>query len=85
MNSHLVEALLEAVYFFAECDDDVLDPDVSVQQLELTAAVLAKMSESEKLEFAKCCRQHSADIDKIDAEKRQFYMEVPENLGLVTE
>ncbi|QEG00946.1 hypothetical protein Mal15_50220 [Stieleria maiorica] len=78
MNKHLMQLTLDMIDFFANCDDDLVDPDVSVAKLEEIAFLLQQLSTRERNQFAKFVEQAA----ESNEEKSEFYRSVPENIGL---
>lgn len=78
MNAVIIKALLDAVHFFANCEDDVLDPDVAVSQLEAIAAILSELDEIDRKSFRDIC----LELAKETRECAEFFHDVAENLGL---
>ena len=78
MNTQLMQIVLDTIDFFANCEDDVLDPGVAVSKLEEIAFMLQQLPEGEKRQFAEFV-QHAAETNQA---KSEFYRSVPANIGL---
>jgi hypothetical protein len=51
MNEALMRAVIEAVAFFSSVSDDVLDPDIAVEQLERLSGFLKVLAPADRAEF----------------------------------
>ncbi|MCA9135198.1 MAG: hypothetical protein KDB00_00530 [Planctomycetales bacterium] len=82
MNESLMQIVVDMIEFFANCDDSVLDPDVSVAKLEEIAFLVQQMPDKERELFVKFTQQAAKKIKKDDKHRSEFYRSIPENLGL---
>ena len=80
MNKHLLNATMDAVSFFANCDDGECDPDASVRMLENMAHHLQQLTKKQKSDFAAHCEK-LADAED-DPDESEFLSQVPTHLGL---
>ena len=82
MNEKLMQIVIDMVEFFANCDDDILDPDEAVQKLEGIAYVMRQLSLTETDEFVRFTQEAAAALSEVDPAKAEFYSTIPSNLGI---
>ncbi|TWT94621.1 hypothetical protein [Stieleria varia] len=83
MNELLVKVILDNVDFYANCDDNVLAPDIAVKQLERISASLRKLKPRELREFVSVTASIAQLCERDDSDRADFYRSIPENLGLL--
>jgi hypothetical protein len=80
VNEILMRAVVEAAAFLELSSDEVVHPDIAVEQLESIAYLLGQLSESDKRQLVAFTR---AEADRISAgDYREFLLRFPEALCL---
>lgn len=79
MKDYLIKALVDLILFLEFSDDEVVDPDASIQAMEQLSATLLDMTDGEKDAFIDKVNSMVADYDKEEAE---FLSSIGEALGL---
>jgi hypothetical protein len=82
MNHAIMEALVDAIAFFANSTDDVVDPDSAVAQLESISATLRKSPADVKTFLAFVNQAAERARSKGDDERAEFLTSLPEHLGI---
>ena len=80
MNKHLLNAVIDVVTFFANCDDDACDPDAAVRMLESIAWHMQQLTATQRSKFIEHCQELAAAAE--DPEASEFLLQIPTNLGL---
>ncbi|GAA2425440.1 hypothetical protein [Streptomyces glaucus] len=77
----LAEALVDLAWFVESADDEHMDPDDAVKALEGVAAVVDRLSDSQRAEFQQLIEAMTAA--ETDPGRREFLEEFPDGFGLV--
>jgi hypothetical protein len=80
IDTHMVDTLIVAVGFFANCPDDLLDPDVAVRKLEEIAGCLRGMTKSARSALKRHIASRAYQASSLEA--REFLITMCENLAL---
>lgn len=78
-----MQIVVDAIDFFANCSDDVLDPDLAVEKLEEISFQMRHLSPKDLQRFIKFTESAAVSVAEIDPEKAAFYRSIPECLGLI--
>ena len=82
MNEILMQIVINMIYFFANCSDEVVCEDNAVKMLEEISFFMKKLNSGEKEEFITFTKKIGDELKEQDIEKANFYYMIPENLGL---
>ncbi|MFJ4291927.1 hypothetical protein ACIP1U_19405 [Cupriavidus sp. NPDC089707] len=77
-NRHIAKAIADFAVFLEFADEDVLDPDASMQAMEQLAAELQSMSEDERRALSTWFGEIASDYGGREA----FVRDLSETLGL---
>lgn len=86
MNKSLMLAVLEMAMFFELSEDDVIDPDIAVNQLEQLGSILQNLSPGDREELIAYTRELAAEEQRSGQEERaDFLLSFGDNFGLSDE
>lgn len=79
----MMQIAVDAITFFATCDERSVDPDVAIDQLERISVALRQLSRNDQRAFLEFVERAAVEAsDHGDSISAEFLEALPENLGL---